>query len=63
MAKIANCECGYVARGETDDEVLDDLESHIRHNHPEMVARSTARSSSTSSRKPEPELLDLVEEA
>ena len=26
MAKIANCECGYVARGETDDEVLDDLE-------------------------------------
>ena len=52
MAKIANCECGYVARGETDDEVLDDLESHIRHNHPEMVGKVDRR-----------QLLDLVEEA
>ena len=52
MAKIANCECGYVARGETDDEVLDDLESHIRHNHPEMVGKVDRT-----------QLLDLVEEA
>ena len=52
MAKIANCECGYIARGETDDEVLDDLESHIRQNHPEMVGKVTRA-----------QLRNLVEEA
>jgi predicted small metal-binding protein len=52
MAKIINCECGYVARGETDDEVLEDLELHIRQNHPEMVGKY-ARD----------QLLDLIEEA
>jgi len=52
MAKIANCECGYVAHGETDDEVLADLESHIRQNHPEMVGKYDRT-----------QLLDLVEEA
>jgi predicted small metal-binding protein len=52
MAKIINCECGYVARGETDDEVLADLESHIRQNHPEMVGRYELE-----------QLVDLIEEA
>ena len=52
MAKIANCECGYVARGETTDEVLADLESHIRQNHPEMADKVDRT-----------QLLDLVEEA
>ena len=52
MAKIANCECGYVARGETADEVVADLESHMRRNHPEMVGKVDRR-----------QLLDLVEEA
>lgn len=52
MAKIANCECGYVARGETDDEVAADLEAHIRHNHPEMHGKVSRT-----------QLLDLVEEA
>ena len=52
MAKIANCECGYVARGETDDEVLDDLEAHMRRNHPEMVGKVSRI-----------QLRDLVEEA
>ena len=52
MAKIINCECGYVARGETDDEVLADLESHMRQNHPEMAGKVDRA-----------QLLDLVEEA
>jgi predicted small metal-binding protein len=52
MAKIANCECGYVARGETHDEVVADLESHIRRNHPEMAGKVDRT-----------QLLDLVEEA
>ena len=52
MAKIANCECGDVARGDTDDEVLADLEAHIRQNHPEMAGKVERA-----------QLLDLVEEA
>jgi predicted small metal-binding protein len=52
MAKIANCECGYVARGETNDEVVADLESHIRRNHPEMAGKVDRT-----------QLLDLVEDA
>jgi len=52
MAKIANCECGYVPRGDTDDEVADDLETHIRRNHPEMVGKVDRT-----------QLRDLVEEA
>ena len=51
MAKIINCECGYVARGETDDEVLADLESHMRRHHPEIVGKVDRM-----------QLLDLVEE-
>jgi predicted small metal-binding protein len=52
MAKIINCECGYVARGDTDDEVLADLVSHMRQNHPEIVGKVDRT-----------QLLDLVEEA
>jgi predicted small metal-binding protein len=52
MAKIANCECGYVARGATADEVVADLEAHMRRNHPEMVGKVDRR-----------QLFDLVEEA
>lgn len=52
MAKIINCECGYVTHGETYEEVLADLESHIRQNHPEMVGKYDRT-----------QLLDLVEEA
>jgi predicted small metal-binding protein len=52
MAKIANCECGYVARGNDDEEVLTHLESHIRRDHPEMVGKYERH-----------QLLDLIEEA
>jgi predicted small metal-binding protein len=52
MPKIINCECGYVAHGETDDEVLADLETHIRRDHPEMVGKYKRE-----------EMLDLIEEA
>jgi predicted small metal-binding protein len=51
MAKIINCECGYVARGETDDEVLADLVAHMRQNHPEIIGKVDRK-----------QLLDLVEE-
>jgi hypothetical protein len=28
MAKVVHCECGYVARGETDDELVADVQQH-----------------------------------
>jgi predicted small metal-binding protein len=37
MAKVINCECGYQARGEDDDELVADAEEHMRNVHPEMV--------------------------
>jgi predicted small metal-binding protein len=51
MAKIINCECGYVAHGSNDEEVLADLDAHMRRDHPEMVDKYEPQ-----------QLLDLIEE-
>jgi predicted small metal-binding protein len=37
MAKQINCECGYIVRGEDDDELAAKAEEHIRDKHPELV--------------------------
>jgi predicted small metal-binding protein len=37
MAKVINCECGYVARRETEDEVISDIRAHMRQDHPELL--------------------------
>jgi predicted small metal-binding protein len=39
MAKVINCECGYVVRGETDDELVEQAEQHIADQHPQMVGK------------------------
>jgi hypothetical protein len=39
MAKLINCECGQVVRGETDDELVANAEAHINRDHPEMVGK------------------------
>ncbi len=39
MAKLINCECGYVVRGETDDELIAAAEEHINRDHPELVGK------------------------
>ncbi len=39
MAKLINCECGQVVRGESDDEVVANAERHIRQAHPELVGK------------------------
>lgn len=39
MAKLCKCECGYVARGQTDDEVVAKLEAHVREEHPDLVGK------------------------
>jgi predicted small metal-binding protein len=33
MAKIVECQCGYVARGETDDELVRDVQEHAKQKH------------------------------
>ena len=37
MSRQIKCECGYVARGEADDEVVTQIEDHIRSDHPDLV--------------------------
>jgi predicted small metal-binding protein len=37
MTYVINCDCGYVARGETEDELVEDLNLHIEEIHPGMV--------------------------
>ena len=39
MAKVINCECGHVVRGETDDELLENAEEHVNRDHPELVGK------------------------
>ncbi|HVM17262.1 MAG TPA: DUF1059 domain-containing protein [Gaiellaceae bacterium] len=39
MAKLINCECGQVVRGESDDELVANAEAHIRRDHPELVGK------------------------
>ena len=33
MAKIVQCDCGYVARGETDDELVEIVQQHAKEVH------------------------------
>lgn len=37
MAKQVNCPCGETVRGSDDDELVANVEGHIRDKHPEMV--------------------------
>ena len=39
MAKLINCECGRVVRGETDDELIAAAEEHINRDHPDLVGK------------------------
>lgn len=41
MAKLINCECGYVVRGETDDELVQRAERHVEETHPDLVGKVT----------------------
>jgi len=37
VARQVKCECGYVARGDTDDDVLANIRNHMRSDHPELL--------------------------
>lgn len=41
MAKLINCECGQVVRGETDDELVARAQEHIDRDHPELIGKVT----------------------
>jgi predicted small metal-binding protein len=37
MSRQVNCECGYVARGESDDEVIALVLEHVHRDHPDLA--------------------------
>jgi predicted small metal-binding protein len=37
MSKEVNCPCGETVRGEDDDELVSNVEAHVRDKHPDMV--------------------------
>ena len=41
MAKVINCVCGEVVRGETDNELVANAQEHVRTAHPELVEEMT----------------------
>jgi predicted small metal-binding protein len=39
MAKIMQCDCGHVIRGETDDEIVANVQEHAREVHNMEITR------------------------
>lgn len=39
MAKLVNCECGEVVRAETEDELVEKVDRHVKEKHPELVGK------------------------
>jgi hypothetical protein len=39
MAKVVHCPCGTDVRGETDDELVANVEQHVQEDHPDMVGK------------------------
>ena len=37
MAKQIRCECGYVARGDSEDTVISSIRAHMREDHPDLL--------------------------
>lgn len=37
MSKLIRCECGFVARGESDDQVIGAIRGHMATDHPDLV--------------------------
>jgi predicted small metal-binding protein len=39
MAKQITRECGFVARAESDDDVVEKIRAHMRSDHPELLEK------------------------
>jgi predicted small metal-binding protein len=37
--KAIKCACGYVVRGETNDDVIEKIEAHLLDDHPDLVGK------------------------
>jgi predicted small metal-binding protein len=37
MARLIRCECGFVARGDTDDQVIGVIRGHMASDHPALL--------------------------
>ena len=37
MAKMIRCECGFVARGDSDDDVIGVIRGHLATDHPALL--------------------------
>ena len=37
MAKLIRCECGFVARGDSDDQVAGVIRGHLASDHPALL--------------------------
>jgi predicted small metal-binding protein len=42
MLRLVRCECGYTARGQSDDEVIALILSHLASDHPDVAETETA---------------------
>jgi predicted small metal-binding protein len=42
MAKVINCECGFVVRGESDDELVTNAQKHAKEAHSMDLTREQA---------------------
>ena len=38
MAKLIRCECGFVARGDSDDQLVEVIRGHMASDHPALLA-------------------------
>ena len=39
MARVINCTCGYVVRGDTDEDLLAAAHKHMDESHPDLADR------------------------
>jgi predicted small metal-binding protein len=37
MARQIICECGFIARADTDDDVVGEIREHMRTDHPDLL--------------------------
>jgi predicted small metal-binding protein len=37
MAKLIRCECGFIARGDSDDQVVGVIRGHMASDHPALL--------------------------
>jgi predicted small metal-binding protein len=39
MTYVINCDCGFISRGDTEDELVEEASQHIEEVHPDMAGK------------------------